>query len=41
MAKRKRKKSGKKFSGCKVVSVNRRRRKLCWKNGKLTSNKKA
>lgn len=42
MAARKRRKSTKKTAKCKVVTVNGRRRKLCWgKNGKLKSNRKA
>jgi len=42
MAARKRRRSTKKAAKCKVVTVNGRRRKLCWnKKGKLTSNRKA
>jgi hypothetical protein len=43
MAARKRRKSTKKKAAkCKVVTVNGRRRKLCWSaKGKLTSNRKA
>ncbi len=39
--KRKRKSGGAKFSGCKKVRVRGKTRKMCWRNGRLVSNKAA